>query len=490
MRVTSNSPYIKEEILSLRDLLEEKTGIYLSEEKLDRLEEAFRDAGDGLTTTSVPQVIQAIRLGSDEGKVYLNQLVASIATNETYFFRITPHFAALKKYLLPELFQVKSSHGNKTLRIWSAGCSTGEEPYSLAILLLETFPDIHAREITILATDIDLDALQKAQQGTYRPWSFRGVEGHIIQKYFHVEKGGVYRVHESIRSLVTFRSLNLKSDPYPFPLNGTTDLDIILCRNVTIYFRPDTIREVIGGFYACLNEGGFLFTGTAEYFPQMYHDFEVRVFPDSVVYQKPFQKRSLPLKLAFPPLPVRKSCQPAADKAKIKRPSDATVETDPLGQALGLISQGEVDKALVLLATHAEKDPSDSRVCFLLGQVAADRHHLSEALHWLSRTLVLNPLHLWAHYLLGLIGLDEGKIEEAAQSFKKAIYIDSSFALGHFYLGRIYKGQGYLEKAHKSFATVKGLLHSAAPSEALPCTEGMTAKQLLALVNEELTREG
>jgi tetratricopeptide (TPR) repeat protein len=163
---------------------------------------------------------------------------------------------------------------------------------------------------------------------------------------------------------------------------------------------------------------------------------------------------------------------------------------DPVGEALDLISDGKVDEALILLANQAEKDPSDSRVCFLLGQIAADRHHLSEALHWLSRTLVLNPLHLWAHYLSGLVGLTEGKIEDATQSFKKTIYIDASFALGHFYLGRIYKGRGDLKKARKSFAAVKGLLNCTALSEALPCTEGMTTRQLLKLVDEELTHEG
>lgn len=490
MRFTPDSHQDKKELLSLRDLLEEKTGIYQPEEKLDRLAAAFRNSGDGVVPTSLQRVIEAIRLDSDEGRAYLNRLIASVAINETYFFRVAPHFAALKKYLLPELFRAKRSRGNKTLKIWSAGCSTGEEPYSLAMFLLENFADIHAWEVTILATDIDLEALEKARQGTYRPWSFRGVEPHIIQKYFRVEKGPVYRVHEPIRSTVSFRSLNLKSDDYPSAINGTSDVDIILCRNVTIYFRPESVREVIGRFCASLNEEGFLLTGPAEYFHQIYDNFEVRVLPDTVVYQKRAQKRTLPLKLALTQMPSWTSRGPATDRAKTERPPDAKEEKDPFSLALDLIAEGNVDEALIVLASQAEKHPSDSRVCFLLGQIAADRHHLSEALHWLSRTLVLNPLHLWAHYLLGLIGLNEGKIEEAMQSFKKTIYIDPSFSLGHFYLGRIYKGQGYLDKAHRSFAAVKGLLRSAGPSEALPCTEGMTATQLINLVDKELMHEG
>ena len=481
-------------LLSLRDLLEAKTGLYLPGEKLDRLEEPFKDTRGTLSSTSPQQVIHAIGADSAEGRDYLNKLIAAVATNETYFFRTSPHFEALKNYLLPELLRAKLAQGKKSLRIWSAGCSTGEEPYSLAILLLDNFPELRAWQTTILASDIDLDALETAQRGIYRPWSFRGVDPDVIKKHFHAEKGERYRIDERISSLVIFQPLNLKSDPYPSSFYGTTELDIILCRNVTIYFRPETIQKVIRKFYDCLVEGGFLLTGAAEYFPKTYQDFEVRAFPETVIYQKPSsQKKPSTLKSASALSslwPVRQSPTPPTAQEKTDHASAEKGERDPVDEVLDLISQGEPDKALVLLADLAEKNPKDSRVTFLLGQIAADRHHLSEAFHWLSQTLALDPLHLHAYYLLGLLWIEEGKIDEALQSFKKTVYIDPNFTLGHFYIGRIHKEQGQIKEARKSLALVKSLLGSTHLSDPLAGAEGMTAQQLLTLVDRELNYEG
>lgn len=482
----------RSDLLSLRDLLEEKTGLYLPVEKLDRLEGLFTDRSGILRSISPQQVFHAITAGSREGASYLNNLVAELATNETYFFRTSPHFDALRDYLLPELMQAKRSQEKKTLRVWSAGCSTGEEPYSVAILLIDNFPGLHDWEMTILATDIDLDALERAQAAVYRPWSFRGVEPDIIKKYFCPMKGECYRVDDRIRSLVTFRTLNLKSDPYPSLLNYTTDLDIILCRNVTIYFRLETNQKIIRSLYNCLNEGGFLLTGAVEHSHEIYKDFEARVFPQTVIYQK-LQSKNLNRK-AIPPLlplsPVREFPRPTSEQAKIDEASDKESKRDPVYEALDLIYQGELDRALVLLAGEAEKNREDSRVFFLLGQISADRHHLSEASYWLLRTLALDPLHLWAHYFLGLVWIEEGKRDAALQSFKKAIYIEPNFALGYFYLGKIYKEQGQIEKARKSLAVTKRLLSSTPLSDTLRGANGITAQQLLTLVDRELNYEG
>jgi len=486
--------YTQRDLLKLRDLLEEKTGLYLPDEKLNRLEEPFQGPTGSLSSTAPGEIIRAIAVGSAEGRSLLDKLVAAIATNETYFFRISPHFEALKNYLLPEIIQGKEPQGKKSLRIWSAGCSTGEEPYSLAILLLDNFPALRDWQITILATDIDMDALEKAQQGIYRPWAFRGVDPDVIKKYFHPEKGERYRIDERISSLVIFQPLNLKSDPYPSPFYGTTDLDIILCRNVTIYFRPETIRKVIHKFYDCLREGGFLITGAAEYSRQIYQDFEARIFPDTVIYQKASPKKHLlsPISISpLPPLPaIPQTPSFHAIKGEHTKSGQKNGARDGVEEAVKLVSQGKVDNALVLLASEAQKRPRDCRVCFLLGQIAADRRHLREATYWLSRAIALEPLHLWAHYLLALSWIEESKIDEALQSLKKTVYIEPNFALGHFYLGRIYKKQGQIKKANKSFAAAKSLLASASFSETLQGAEEMTPRQLLALVDREMAYEG
>jgi len=484
-----HSSFIQGDLLRLRDLLEEKTGLYIPVEKLERLEQPFRDSLCDLRSASPAQVIDAISAGSEEGRVYLNSLVAAVATNETYFFRTWAQFKTLKNYLLPELCQAKISRGKTGLRAWSAGCSTGEEPYSLAILLLESLPDTHAWEVSILATDIDLDALKRAQEGLYGPWSFREAGAEIVRKYIHPE-GDRYRVDDRIRSWVIFRRLNLKSDPYPSLLNGTTDLDIILCRNVTIYFRPETTQAVVRRFHECLNQGGVLLTGAAEYSLNVYQDFEARVFPEAIIYQKPAVKerisspRAVPLMV--PRLSIRDSVGPLPQETKIDEAGRKKDAEEPVDRALGLISQGEANKAMVLLAGQAEKNPQDSRASFLLGQICADRQHFREAADWLSRTIALDPLHIWAHYLLGLLWIEEGKSDEALQSFKKTVYIDPNFVLGHFYVGQLYRAQGQLKRARSSFVTARTLLSSAPLAESPPGAGGMTAEQLLTLIDEEL----
>ncbi|MGH7830221.1 MAG: CheR family methyltransferase, partial [Candidatus Binatia bacterium] len=338
----------------------------------------------------------------------------------------------------------------------------------------------------------------------YRRWSFRGVESRFIKNYFHEKRRERFQIDDRARSLVTFQTLNLKDGLYPSQHNGTADLDIILCRNVTIYFRPETNHEIIRRFYSCLNEGGFLLMGAAEFYPQTHQYFEVRVFPESIVYQRPLpeprsprkEDRTSPPNPTLPLLPSQeppgrrrlqsKPEQPPERKQKIEKKK----EKDPVDEAVELIANGDMDKALMRLAHLAEKNTQDARVCFLLGQIAADRHHVPEARHWLSRTLALDPLHLWAHYLLALLWLHEGSRDEALRSLKKAVYIDPNFALGHFYLGRIYKDQGRLEKARTNFSAVKSLLGSHPLSGTLHGAEGMTPKQLLALVDRELNDEG
>jgi len=483
--------YSQADLLRLRDLLERKTGLYTSDEKLSRLREPF-DQLRSLGARDIAEILAAIDSGGGDGARYLTQLVAAVATNETYFFRTAAHFEALKDYLLPEVIEKKKSQGARTLRIWSAGCSTGEEPYSIAILLVEHFPELLSWDIRILATDIDADALACAAEAVYRPWSFRGVPPELIRKYCRELDGERYRVVEGVRSLVTFNALNLVTDEYPFPANGTRDIDIVFCRNVTIYFRPHTIRRVVESFHRCLVEGGFLVTGAAEYSRDIYRGLEARVFPETVVYQKPEPRSaapaSFPLPLILPEsLPRAVRTAPRLEK-KFAPPQPAA--DDPVDQAVDVIARGEIDTALVLLAGLAEKRPRDARVPFLLGRLAADRQHLPEAGYWLGRALTLDPLNLWAHYFMALLWIEEAKLDEALAALKKTVYIDPNFALGHFYLGRIHKAQGKPEQARKSFGVAKHLLAASPASEHLSGADGISGGQLLVLVEQELIHDG
>jgi len=210
-------------------------------------------------------------------------LVTLITNIESYFFRDQDQFNLLRNHILPELIQRPKN--NKTIRICSAGCSSGEEPYTLAILLKELIPDLEQWNLMILGTDINQDALEKARKGVYRPWSFRRVDTKIVQRYFQVI-GEQYHLDSSIKQMVKFQAINLVKDVFPSPENDLYALDLILCRNVFIYFEPSAIAKVLIKFYNALQPLGYLITGHAELYGQDLSSFKTQVFPESVAYQR------------------------------------------------------------------------------------------------------------------------------------------------------------------------------------------------------------
>lgn len=211
------------------------------------------------------------------------KLVVLLTNLESYFFRDKEQFNLLKNHILPELINRKKS--NKALRICSAGCSTGEEPYSLAILLKELLPDLEEWNLLILGIDINPEALQKARTGIYRPWSFRNTNAAIEQRYFRLINNH-YHLDAQIKQMLTFQTLNLVKDPLPQPNSELQDFDLILCRNVFIYFEASTIAKVLDKFYHALQPFGYLITGHAELYGQDLSQFQTKVFPESLVYQR------------------------------------------------------------------------------------------------------------------------------------------------------------------------------------------------------------
>ncbi len=212
----------------------------------------------------------------------LSVLVDNLTTNETYFFRETPQLRAFSDEILPELRQ--SLAARKTLRIWSAGCSTGEEAYTIAILLLESGDWWRDWQVEILGSDINQRVLHTARKGVYKKGAHRASSPEMIAKYFIEEEKGNYRIVDKVRELVSFSYLNLL-DPYKTSL--ISNMDIIFCRNVIIYFDREAKKKVIGSFYDKLREGGYLLLGHSESLINISNAFVLRTLKNDMVYQKP-----------------------------------------------------------------------------------------------------------------------------------------------------------------------------------------------------------
>jgi len=239
-----------------RDLIYEECGISLGAEKITFLESRLRRRMDELGIKSGYEYHRLITTTQGRSQE-LPRLLDSLMICETSFFRNQPQFELLKDVVLPEIVARKEKAGTRLLRVWSAGCSTGQEPYSVVMTLLDSIPDRDSWTIRVFASDLSFTALERAQTGLYREEQLKGVDADSLARYFRQEKGH-YLLNEAIRKRVIFDYHNLKHD------NGLRGLDIVFCRNVMIYFDAFEQRRLVNRFSNCLVPGGFLFLGHAE----------------------------------------------------------------------------------------------------------------------------------------------------------------------------------------------------------------------------------
>mgnify|MGYP001612453876 CR=1 FL=1 len=216
----------------------------------------------------------------------LSAAIDILTTNETYFFREMHQLKAFNEEILPEIKNRKGdTHKAKTLSIWSAGCSTGEEPYTIAMLILETgqFKDWN---IEIFGNDISQRVLQVARRGIYTKYSFRCSEQMFIDKYFEPAPDGKYKVNDEIKNMVRFGYLNLIDRSR---MSLLKNMDVIFCRNVLIYFDAESKKKVIHNFYDKLEEGGYLLLGHAESMMNISTAYTLQHLKNDMVYRKPFK---------------------------------------------------------------------------------------------------------------------------------------------------------------------------------------------------------
>lgn len=238
-----------------RNLIHNESGIFIKESRKDflraRIEKRLREQNIGSYFRYYKHVTDY------KNRKELFNLLESVTINETYFFRNMPQFEILKKKVLLDLLERKRKRGDFTLRIWSAGCATGEEPYSIAIAATETIPDISRWNLKIIGSDISLRCLEIAQSGIYHKEKLKDIPEKYLKNYF-ISTGEFYEMRDDIKRFVEFDYHNLKHE------NGIAEIDVIFCRNVLIYFNAEEQKRIITNFKRILNEGGYLFLGHAE----------------------------------------------------------------------------------------------------------------------------------------------------------------------------------------------------------------------------------
>ena len=400
----------------------------------------------------------------------LRNLLNLVTVTETCFFRDVSQFRLLRERIIPMLISERSAPagGPKRLRIWSAGCSSGEEAYSIAITLddLGIYKTFRGWSIEIIGTDLNTEALERARRGVYAARAVRNVEGRLLDQYFAPDGKG-FAVCAAIKNRVSFEFGNLVQMPMP----TTGPQDIVFCKNVAIYFTSEVTRKLIEGLRGTLAPGGYLLLGHAESLWQISDGFTVIEHDRAFAYRKSLdQSVRVPPKVTAPkPMPV----------------SDPTVQYD---SCLAAFRAGEWDAAESGLRALAASCPTFVPGILLLGGLYAHRGRFDDAMAQAQSVLKVSALEPRAHLLLGMIAARRERPDDALQSLRRALYLDDSLALGHFWLGNLYRERGDVARACREYENVvrDWERHTLQLTEEF--ASDLTAEQLVGFCSDTLER--
>ena len=375
------------------------------------------------------------------------------------------------------------------MRIWSAGCSGGQEIYSLAIFLNELLPDISHWKLYLLATDINTVALTEARRACYTNWSFRETSPYFLKKYF-IESNNKYIVNESIQRLVTFSYLNLANDIFPSLLTNTNAMDLILCRNVLIYIEPTMARQIMNRFIACLMPQGILLTGPSDHVEVPTDLLERVQLADASYYRK-----RLPVSFdtdALNPSIVKKT--PTATEDISQQQSRVIPLHEPFPDVLPVFNKqllllnqtGCWHDILIACDQGIRKFGATAHFLQLKANALANIGHMDEALQTCKMSLEKDPLEKHTYLIQGLILVEQGALVEAESVFHKALYLDHQFLLAHYQLALLLLKIGKHSLAIKSFNNALVLAEQGDPRKEIEGAPGVTFEHFTDILRKEI----
>ncbi|MDD5432525.1 MAG: hypothetical protein PHO70_06030 [Candidatus Omnitrophica bacterium] len=487
----------------IKNSITDRTGLYFKDHDLGELEDkiALRMVACGIDS---PVNYYSYLTTSSKKEDELRELLNLLTINHTYFFRNEAQFKALKERILPEIIErkLRFSSGQeqkekKVLRIWSAGCSTGEEPYTIAIIVREAIPDLENWEIQIIATDVSSEVLEKARKGVYERNAVKFVSPEYLEKYFTVlsasERTTRYEIRDTIKSLVSFSFHNLMDSEYP------VGFDVIFCRNVVIYFELETTLKIMEKFYSSLLDDGFVFIGYSENLHFMQNKFKMIYSDEAIYYRKIAEgkvKEIEPVRTTISKPRIEEILEEISRKqilalieteASKVHPAPKKIE-DILIQANKNLLLKKYDQALLLLEEAHMIDKLAVDPLFMASQIYVNQGRFNEAKDKISAILRINPMFAPAHYLLGCIYIEEQEGEKAKESLKKSLYLDKNFTLANFYLANVYKNENRFEDAIRGYRNTLKLLSNNLYSDIIPYSGGFDTATLMNVCRDNIER--
>ena len=438
------------EYARLRLLLSRTAGLVFDE---SRRESMGYSIGERLRATGVGTVAAYLDEVCAGGSVERQRLIDEVTIQETHFFRNPPQMRALRAHVLPELLRHAAENGRR-LRIWSAGCSTGEEPYTIAMMLRELLPSTAGWDVKVIATDISESALQAAGRATYGARAVQLASPEDVARFFVPVEGGRYEVRPEVRELVELRHHNLVADAPP--VDG---LDLVLCRNVTIYFSRDTTRALMGRLHAALRDGGYLFLGHSETLWQVSEDFRLVALGtgDTAAYV------------------YRRLDEPRAERRAVL-PDRRTLD-EPVPPPERRVAPRRAAAAIRARVPRQVERPDGPTLEAVRDALAEGRY--ADAARLARLAADVDPLRAEVHYLLGLALVDQGLDGEALPPLRRAVYLDPESGLAHFLLAGALARCGDRAAAAREYRAAAQTLSRT--TDTAPELGGRSARELAAL---------
>jgi len=465
-----------EQIERLEQLVARRAGLQLREQERVALRKIAEARSLKLRLKPGQDYASLLEGGGSGAEAEWAHIFAQITNNESYFFRDAGQLALLEERILPEI--IERNRATRTLRLWSAGCSTGEEPYSLSMLVDELLPRRAEWKVLILGTDLSEAALDKARSAVYGPWSFRALSPGRRDRYFQRRPAplavrglsrsissrprddGDWELQPILRASVTLQAGNLATDCFPSAISGIHDMDLIVCRNVFIYFGHEAVASTLEKFSRTLRPGGYLLAGHAELHNAPLAGLQPVAFPQTIIYQRPATSAStIPTRALLPTAPT--SSPPSAAPPHVPAPhvpaphvSRPPFEVAPAPQSVPLLQQAAA---------------------------AADAGHYNLARELCQSAMREDLGSVAPHRLLASIAAEQGDHETAKSLFKKVIYLEPGLVWPYIEMDALYRREGDHARARTMRRAALQVLEALPPESALAEASSNAAQPAAAL---------
>ncbi|MCP3933719.1 MAG: hypothetical protein GY705_32030 [Bacteroidetes bacterium] len=490
-------------------LIRKICGITIFDHQMGKFRETICKSCKQFNFPDCKSYIESLQQQSFDSNIQ-EDLIAGITVGESYFFRDKAQMEHLKNELFPSLIKKRREQGSLYLRIWSAGSSDGQELYSIAIILHQLLPDLKDWKLHLLGTDINVDALSRAIKGQYTGWSFRSTDDEIRDKFFSKKKN-YWQIKNSIKKLAKFSYLNLYNDNYPSFSSEINTMDLILCRNVFIYFDKPTAEVVMNKIYQSLLPGGYLLQGASDL-----HDLKINNFkhyfvnstsyylksevpdehqqPDvieeqeySFNYESVVDKTdhtpdelnyhshdNLPINKETPKEPIFNQVTPLEDMKEF------------YSSIIKLLSKDKWSEALILINKRIELGDDNSLIWQFKAKTLANLGQFEIALKAIELSIKHEPRDKHSHFISALIHMESKDLKGYEEALRRTLYLDRTFLEANYHMGLLLLSQGNQKKGILYLKTALDIAENENPFRFLHDSAGMSHGRMVAILRSEI----